>query len=184
MLLPHVTGCMSYATFRCGISAVIALFFLLGAVPAAFAADPDSTIRIQADVLEADMEGDTAEFSGNVRVDRGAARITADHLKLYYRRGQNVENLQQLDATAVNKIEARGSVRIRYQGISAQTDLAVYEPTTDTLILEGRNTRVDKGGYSVKGARMVLDGAENDMTVVGDDKSRVKAVIATGSSLF
>ena len=54
---------------------------LLLVASAGIAAEPDNTIRIQADVLEADIEGDTAEFSGNVKIDRGEARITADHLK-------------------------------------------------------------------------------------------------------
>jgi lipopolysaccharide export system protein LptA len=154
------------------------------AAPVVLTAEPDNTIHIQADQLEADIEGDTAEFSGNVRVDRGEAQIKADHLKLYYHRDKNVESLQQIDASAVDKIEARGKVRIRFQDLSAESDKAVYDPKTDTLVLEGRNTRVTRSGNSIKGARIVLKAAENDLTVVGDGKSRVKAVIAPGKGFF
>ena len=175
---------MPYAAIRCGVTAIVTLALLLVAVPVVLTAEPDNTIHIQADQLEADIEGDTAEFSGNVQVDRGEARISADHLKLYYHREQNVESLQQLDVSAVDKIEARGKVRIRFQDLSAATDKAVYEPKTDTLVLEGSSTRVTKGGNSIRGSRIVLKAAENDMTVVGDGKSRVKAVIATGKGFF
>jgi lipopolysaccharide export system protein LptA len=50
--------------------------------------------------------------------------------------------------------------------------------------MEGGRTRVARGGNSISGARIVLKGAENDMTVVGDGKRRVKAVIDTGSGWF
>ena len=163
---------------------VIAFFMLLLAASASFAAEIDNTIRIQADMQEADIEGDTAEFSGNVRIDRGEAHITSDHLKLYYHRDQKTDNLQQLEPSAVDKIEASGKIRIRYQDMTAQADKAVYHPKSDTLILEGRNTRVDKGANSLRGRRLVLNGAQNDLTAVGDGESRVKAVIASEKGLF
>lgn len=147
-------------------------------------AEPDNTIRVRSDALETDIAGNTAEFIGNVRVDRGEAWVEADRLKLYYRRDQRLENLQQLDAAGVNKIEARGNVHIRYQGISALTDTAIYDPSSDTLTMEGSRTRVARGGNSISGARIVLKGADNDMTVVGRGERRVKAVIGTGSGWF
>jgi lipopolysaccharide transport protein LptA len=168
-------------------SRLVTSIFLLAVVLApsvGLVAEPDNTIRIRADALETDIEGNTAEFSGNVRVDRGEARMEADHLKLYYRRDRRLEDLQQLNAAGVDKIEARGNVRIRYQGISALTDRAVYDPPSDTLTMEGGNTRVARNGNSISGARIVLRGAENDMTVVGDGRRRVRAVIGTGSGWF
>ena len=163
---------------------IIAFLILLLIASAGFAAEPDNTIRIQADALEADIEGNTAEFSGNVRIDRGEARITSDRLKVYYHRDKQSKNLQQLDASAVDKIEARGKVRIRYQDITAQADKATYDPKADTLNLEGRNTRVDRGDYSLRGGRLILNGAKNNLTIVGDGKGRVKAVIASDKGLF
>ena len=168
---------------------IIAFFMLQLMASAGFSsvgisAEIDNTIRIQADALEADIEGNTAEFTGNVRIDRGEARITTDYLKLYYHRDQKSKNLQQLDASAVDKIEARGNVRIRYQDMTAQANEATYTPKADTLILEGRNTRVAKAGYALNGSRLVLNGASNNLTAVGDGRTRVKAVITTDKDLF
>jgi lipopolysaccharide transport protein LptA len=134
--------------------------------------------------LIADIEGNTVIFSGNVRVDRGAARITADHLKLYYNREKSADPLEQMDESAFEKMEAYGRVRIQYGDTLAQSESAVYETGAGTLILEGRRATVTKGTYTIEGARVVLNGEARDMTVVGGDGGRVKATIISGSSLF
>lgn len=146
--------------------------------------EAENLIKIQADILEADINGDTAKFSGNVRVHRGATLITTEYLTLYYNRKGKTEEFSRVDVSALEKIEAGGQVRIQHQDIQAQAELAVYQTLTETLTLEGRETTVTKGTYSVRGARMVLKGGANDMTVTGDSSTRVKAVIMADSELF
>jgi len=175
---------MLHAVYRCGVVTTVTSVLLWAAATAAIPAEPENTIRIRSDALETDIEGNTAEFSSNVRVERGDAWMEADRLKLYYRRDQRLEAPQQFEAAGVEKIEARGEVRIRYRAISAFADRAVYDPGTDTLTMEGDNTRLARGENSISGARIELKGADNDMTVVGDGKRRVTAVIAAGSGWF
>lgn len=173
--------------------ALISLLLLLAAVPAGLTADAvegestvetENIIKIQADKLEADINGDTAEFSGNVRIHRGATRITAEYLTLHYNRKGDAEEFSQVDVSALEKIEARGQVRIQHQDIQARTETAVYETRTETLTLEGGETTVTKGTYSIRGVRMVLKGSAGDMTAIGDAGTRVKAVIIADSELF
>lgn len=147
-------------------------------------AELENTINIEADKLVADISGDTAEFSGNVNIQREVTQISADYFTLHYTRQEGTKDFSQVDESAVKKIEARGQVHIEHQEIRAQTDTAVYQTFENTLTMEGPETTVTKGGYSVRGARMVLEGNANDMTVVGGPGHRVKAVIMAESDLF
>ena len=175
--------------------AIASLILLLITMPPGWATDaavdsspetknPQTKIKIQADRLVANINGDSAEFSGNVRIDRGEARITSDFLILYYNRQSDTENIGQIDESAVRKIEARGQVRIYYQDILASTEKAIYQTGTRTLVLEGIGTSVKKGDYSIKGARMVLKGDANEMIATSDNQTRVKAVIMADEDLF
>jgi len=158
--------------------------FAAGAEIEGKASVPENTIRINSDKLVADIDGNTVIFSGNVRVDRGAARITADHLKLYYNREKSADPVGQVDESAFEKMEAYGKVRIQFGDALAQSESAVYETGTGTLILEGRRATVTNGAYTIEGDRVVLNDEAGDMTVVGGDGGRVKATIISGSSLF
>ena len=147
-------------------------------------AGPEKVIRIQADQLAADITADSAEFSGDVQIDRDATRIRADFLTLHYHRKEDGQEIGKIDESAVEKIDARGQVRIDHQDTRARAETAIYETRSQTLTLEGPETTVTRGPYSIRGIRMVLNGDANDMIVIGDAGNRVMAVIMAESDLF
>lgn len=144
----------------------------------------EKLIRVHARELIVDIEADTAEFSGDVHIERGVMSITADYVKLHFMPGQEAADIGELDDSAIEKIEARGHVLMLQEGTRARSDTAVYDPQTETLVLEGAGTTVTRGASTIEGDRIELNASQGRLTVHGGGSGRVKAVIATGSGLF
>lgn len=127
---------------------------LAGATLAAFwwaaisggASDPGSPaeaglknpVRIQSEQLVAEMEADTAEFSGAVRVDGDGYTITADRLTIQFQQGSIGQNrlAGTISAKEISRMTARGSVRIQTDTLTADAEQAVYEPDTGGIWLD------------------------------------------------
>lgn len=97
-------------------------------------------VRIQSEQLVADMDCNTAEFSGQVRVESDAYTITADRLTIEFKPAAAGRNRLEaaISAKDISRIIARGAVRIRTDILTAGADEAVYEPDVDQLRLMAR----------------------------------------------
>jgi hypothetical protein len=94
-------------------------------------------VRIQSEQLVAEMQADTAEFSGAVRVDGDGYTVTADVLTIQFRPGtvSRHQSAGTIPAGEISRLTARGQVRIRAEALSASAAQAVYEPDSGRLWL-------------------------------------------------
>jgi lipopolysaccharide export system protein LptA len=99
-------------------------------------------VRIQSQQLEADMNANTAEFSGQVCVVDDAFTITADSLSIFFKPQADGQSRLRSGVSAkdATKIVARGRVVIRAQSLTASSDGAEYEPDTGRATLWGEKT--------------------------------------------
>ncbi len=95
-------------------------------------------VRIQSELLEAEMDADTVEFSGAVRVDGDGYTITADRLTILFQQGSIDRNrlAGTISAKEISRMTARGRVRILADTLTADAEQAVYEPDTGRIWLD------------------------------------------------
>ncbi len=140
---------------------------------------PQQQITVTADRLVSDRTARTATFSGRVKVVRGDSTIEADRLTVYY--GEKASTSKKKTAalpgqSAVERIIAEGNVQIRSAELSARTPKAIYSRAAQTIELLGAGTRVISGSNSITGSKIVLHLEGEQLTVLGSDENRVKAV--------
>ncbi len=95
-------------------------------------------VRIQSELLEAEMDADTVEFSGAVHVDGDGYTITADRLTIQFQQGSIDRNrlAGTISAKEISRMTARGRVRFQTDTLTADAEQAVYEPDTGRIWLD------------------------------------------------
>ncbi len=140
-------------------------------------ATPSPPVTITADELVSDDTTKTAEFIGNVKVVRGDYTLTADRLKVHYRRGDRPSTPKVASRANIREIVAEGHVRIVSTGLTATAEHATYDAQNRMIELSGENSTVASSGGTVSGSKITLFLDTDQFYVVGSPKSRVKAVI-------
>ena len=138
--------------------------------------DIDKKIRISADKLIAMVEAGEIEFIGNVRATQANTVVTADRLKIIYASAKSESQTVTLKPESIEKIIARGRVKIIHDSIIAETDQAEYTMKSAILVLTGERSVVTQGGQSISGAKFTLYRSDGKITVESNGKNRVKAV--------
>jgi lipopolysaccharide export system protein LptA len=133
-------------------------------------------IYITADKLIADSEAKCAEFIGNVRAVQEDTVITADRLKIFYKKVEDNNKNLTSDEGSIEKIISSGNVKINFDDKVAVAEHAVYTSETGVLVLTGPNSKVTSGTNFVSGEKITLYRAEDRMTVESGNKKRVEAV--------
>jgi lipopolysaccharide transport protein LptA len=143
-------------------------------------------IQIKADRLIADLEANLAEFAGNVQVSQGNTVLTADRLQLYYRKNSKYQQDMILDKGALDKLEARGEVKILFGdgNATACAEMTEYIPASDELVLSGSNSTVVSGDNSISGSKLIFYRSEGRIRVDSDGIEPVKVVFSMGKGLF
>ena len=113
-------------------------------------------IHITSDLLTTDNEAGFVEFSGNVRATQGTTVILSDHLKVFYKEGADSTQKISGGTGAVERIVARGNVKIDFDDKHAVSDKAEYETDTQILVLSGPNSKVTTEKESISGAKITL----------------------------
>jgi lipopolysaccharide export system protein LptA len=92
-------------------------------------APPARSVRIQSEQLVAEMQAETVEFSGAVRVQGDGYTITADRLTIRFRPGSaGRKGLGgKVSAEDISRVTARGRVLIRTDTLTVRGEQAVYE---------------------------------------------------------
>ncbi len=141
---------------------------------------PPEKTHITADRLEADNEAGHAEFIGHVVAIQGETKIESDRLKIYYKR--NVDKGKEAKTTEdyIEKVIARGNVKIVLDDRVAYTDQAVYMADTGIFILTGPQTKVSSGKNFITGDKITVHRTDDRMSVVGNPSQRVEAVFYSG----
>jgi hypothetical protein len=103
---------------------------------------PRGPLRIQSEQLTADMNANTAEFSGQVRVVDDVYTITADSLTVHFKPQAESQSPMAgaVSGKDISRMVARGRVVIRSQRLTAISDAAEYEPDAGRAILWGEKT--------------------------------------------
>ncbi len=96
-------------------------------------------LRIQSEYLVADMNGNTAEFSDQVRMVNDTYTITADILTIYFKPPVVGQSRMQsaVSGKDIARMVARGRAIIRTESLTARSDVAEYEPDTGQITLSG-----------------------------------------------
>ncbi len=163
-------------------SVIIALFLALVTAQAAIA----GPVQVEADRMESRTSDNMVRFSGNVEARQDDLIIRAAEMEVFYRKKEAAApGGADRESMAVDRITARGEVRLLRQGWIATGRELDYSPATDTAILTGK-ARVRQGNNLVSGERIVLHIKEGRSVVErGGEGQRVKAFFypdsATGS---
>lgn len=139
-------------------------------------------IQITADQLVSRSKESYAEFIGNVEAVQGDFEMRADRLRIYYRRGANLTQKSSGRGEAIDRIVAKGNVKIKSDNRSAETDQAEYRVNDGILILKGKKSIVTDGRNLIQGTTITLNRNDGRITVEGNKKNRVRAIFhSTGS---
>jgi lipopolysaccharide export system protein LptA len=139
-------------------------------------AKPSSSVTITADKLVSDDTEETAEFVGNVKVVRGDYTLTADRLKVYYRRSERPSTPKAVGRANIREIVAEGQVRIVSTEMTATAERAAYDAQNRMIELSGEDSTVTSGGGTVSGSKITLFLDTDQFQVSGGPKNRVRAV--------
>ena len=130
-------------------------------------------IEITADKLVTDNQKRSAVFSGNVTAVQNDTKLTADQLTIFYKSSSG----GGAGANDIERLEARGQVRIRFDNKLAVSNQAVYIIEERKLVLEGPGSKVVSDQDEITGTRITFYRNDGRMMLEGDDQNRVKAVI-------
>ena len=173
-----------FSALRC----ILGLFILTAALiimpgltlSSAFAEEEDfkksKKIYITSDKLITDSEAKCAEFIGNVRAVQEDTVITADSLKVFYKKVEDSNKSLTSSEGSIEKIVSSGNVEINFDDKVAVAQHAVYTSATGVLVLTGPNSKVTSGANFVSGEKITLYRSEDRMTVESGDKKRVEAI--------
>ena len=136
-------------------------------------------IHIKSDKLISDSEAMNVEFVGNVRATQGTTVITANRLKIFYKKSLNNENLDA-DEESIEKIVANGNVTIRFDDKTATTEKAEYITETRIIVLTGVDSKVTSGKNFISGEKITLYRDNDRITVESSSEKRVEAEFYSG----
>jgi len=141
---------------------------------------PPEKIHITSDRLDVDNEARQAEFIGRVVAIQGNTKIESDRLKIYYKQDANKDKKAKTAEDRIEKIVARGNVKIVLDDRVAYTEQAVYMADTGVFVLTGPQTKVSSGKNFITGDKITVHRNDNRMSVVGNPNQRVEAVFYSG----
>lgn len=140
----------------------------------------DQKIHITADKLISDNNANYAEFIGNVRATQEETVITADKLKIFFKKKPQNKKSPTVGTESINKIIASGNVKINFDNRVAVTPQALYNTETEVLVLSGDNSRIISGNDSISGEKITLYRTTGRITVESSGEKRVEAVFYSG----
>lgn len=133
-------------------------------------------IHIQAVRLDSYNEENKAIFSGDVVAKKAEMTIYADQMTVYYRKADKKDPEAGEGAEEVEKIFAKGHVKIIKGKRIATGDEAVYYSQEQNVILTG-NPRAWEGTNMIKGDRITIFTAEDRSIVESQAGNRVEALV-------
>jgi lipopolysaccharide export system protein LptA len=173
----------------CRFFVIFSAAFVAIAASSAIAAErssPDRTpnnnqeIQVIADQLISNSQNKFAEFIGNVEVTQGTFVIKSDRLRIYYRTVKGISKEPSTAEDSIEKIIAKGNVKIWSDESVAETDQAEYSFSDMVLVLSGENSKVISGKNSITGSKIILYRKDGRIKVKGSDSKRVRAIFYPG----
>jgi lipopolysaccharide export system protein LptA len=143
--------------------------------------DRNTPIQIASDRMDAYNEKGMVVFNGNAVATQGDRTIRAETITLYYKKkaagGEQTEAMDIQKSGDLDKIEAKGNVRITQMERVVTGNEAVYLQDAQKIIIKG-NAVLSEGKNVVRGEQVVVFLNENRGVVESSNKSeRVNATI-------
>lgn len=140
----------------------------------------EGEVHVNADHLTSDSQGRYALFTGNVRITRDGAILTADKVQLHYEDGKKPTDT----AKGLSSIEADGSVIMTFDGNRATSDRAVYNLKKEEVTLTGGPPHVKQGENTLTGNMIVINRLSGSIKVDSDSSQRVEVKLVPGEKGF
>lgn len=116
---------------------------------------PDEPIHIEADRMESDQNKGAVRFDGNVEATQGDLIMRADQMTVFYRKNEATTDSIAKASKNIEKLKARGNVRIIKQDWLASGDRMEFETKVRKVIITG-NTKVWQDNNTVTGDQVIL----------------------------
>ena len=147
-------------------------------------------LRIAAARLEADQKDGVIIFSGQVKAIYGDSTLYADQLRVYFKTKPEATKgaakppqeksdqspLGDLGAEKIDRIVAKGNVRMVQEDRVATGDEAIYYKDRDEVVLLG-NPQVWRAENTLKGERIIFNLTTNKVLVESSPQRRVEALL-------
>lgn len=146
---------------------------------------PSRPVRIQSEQLVVDMNGDTAEFSGQVRIVDDTSTLAADSVAIRFRQAGEGENQlnAEISAADIRQMVAHGHVSIRKtDGTAAEADEAILETASSQITLVGTDAMISGPTFVLRGGRIILYRKEGELTAEGGPHGRVRITVNARSA--
>ena len=121
-----------------------------------------------------------AEFIGNVKATQKNTIITADRLKVIFKKNIADKGPLAVNEGTIHEIIAKGNVKIKFDNRVAVTQQAVYNTATMVLVLTGEGSKITSGKDSISGEKITFYRADGRVNVESGNKKRVEAVFYSG----
>jgi lipopolysaccharide export system protein LptA len=146
-------------------------------------------LRITAARLEADQPNRLITFSGQVKAEYGKATLFADQVRIFYQpgaatktaaapaappAGQDADPLAGLGSEKIDRIEAKGKVRLVQEDKVASGQEAIFYKNRDEVVLTG-NPQLWRGDNNLKGEKIIFNLKQNRVLVESSAAQRVEA---------
>jgi lipopolysaccharide export system protein LptA len=141
---------------------------------------PGETLNITSDKLLSDRNSQYVLFSGNVVAVYGDKTITSDNLKVMYLSA--APDKPELTEGKIDKIIATGNVIIKFENKTAYCDQAVYTQETQTILLTGKDARIESDDNYITGDKITVRQLSGQVIVDGNPEKRVNAVFKPGKN--
>lgn len=150
----------------------------------------DVPLRITAARLEAEQKEGVIIFSGQVKAIYGDATLYADQLRIHFKPKPETAKgaakppqektdqspLGDLGAEKIDRIVAKGNVRMVQEDRVATGDEAIYYKDRDEVVLRG-NPQLWRAENTLKGERIIFNLATNKVLVESSPQRRVEALL-------
>lgn len=142
--------------------------------------EADKPIHITSDQLSINDMTKEAEFKGNVLATQENTIIHSDILQIFYKKDQPALETAPNSVQSIQKIIAKGNVKINFDNRLAEADQAIYTADTGILELTGDNCKVTSENNMISGKKIIFHRNDGRIQVEGGNSSkRVEAVISS-----
>ena len=161
-----------------------------GAAPKKQGPEKEVPLQITAARLEADQKEGIIIFSGQVKAIYGDSTLYADQLRVYFKakpeppkgaakppqEKADQSPLGDLGAEKIDRIVAKGNVRMVQEDRVATGDEAIYYKDRDEVVLTG-NPQLWRAENTLKGERIIFDLETKKVLVESSPQRRVEALL-------
>jgi len=134
----------------------------------------NTALNITSDTLLSDRNSQFVLFSGNVVAVYGDKTIHSDNLKVTYL--DVPKSKSGFNDGKIDKIIATGNVVIKFENKTAYCDKAIYTQETQTIVLTGKDTRIQSDDNYITGEKITVRQLTGQVIVDGNPEKRVNAV--------